>query len=312
MAKFVLDTNIFYKISENPQKRNKRVRDLQEIKENLILTPMNILEIANCDGSNEDYYKRKRAMSVLEDIGANIYLDSSDEVISKAYGVPVTNKFTNDELRRIVFALCNSKSFSDLKNGVDDIENRRTIKLNIELLNEWKKKARSFFNQKVINGNRDIQMEIKQKIEVQDSSMGKKLFRGMKRKEIIKAISSISVYAYMIIGLAERSGLIQANVYEEICNNFDVVQFESTLSVALEHYDDSLEDYITTYLIYRYKTLYGKHPEKNDLFDLEFFAYLNVIEDSKFVTGENLWTIIDSEYQLGKVMSYNTFQNEFM
>lgn len=312
MAKFVLDTNIFYKISENPQKRNKRVRDLQNIKENLILTPMNILEIANCDGSNEDYYKRKRAMNVLEDIGANIYLDSSDEVISKAYGVPVTNKFTNDELRRIGFALCNSKRFSDLKNGVDDIENRRTIKLDIEVLNEWKKNARSFFNQKVIDGNRDIQMEIKQKIEDQDSSMGKKLFRGMKRKAIIKAISSISAYAYMIIGLAERAGLIQANVYEEICNNFDIVQFESTLSDALEHYNDSLEDYITTFLIYRYKTLYGKHPEKNDLFDLEFFTYLNVIEDSKFVTGENLWINIDSEYQLGKVMSYDTFQNEFM
>jgi len=312
MAKFVLDTNIFYKISENPQKRNKRVRDLQEIKENLILTPINILEIANCDGSNEDYYKRKRAMSVLEDVGANIYLDSSDEVISKAYGVPVTNRFTDEELRRIVFALCNSKSFSDLKNGVDDVENRRTIKLNIEVLNEWKKNARKVFNQKVVDGNRDIQIEIKQKLEGQDSSMEKKLFRGMKRKAIIKAISSISVYAYMIIGLAERAGLIQENIYEEICNNFDIVQFESTLSDALEHYDDSLEEYITTYLIYRYKTLYGIHPEKNDLFDLEFFTYLNVIEDSKFVTDENLWINIDLEYQLEKVISYDNFQNEFM
>lgn len=315
MPKYILDTNIFYTISGNKSQRNKIVRKLQDVKQDLIITPLNILEIANFDGSEEDYHKRKAAMNVINDLNVEIYQDSSDEIITKAFGLQPEQAFTQIELQNIIYAVVHSKGLKNFGDGVFKIEGDKItahIRLFPKILNKWKKDARKFFNDKINEGNKEIQKDVKETLEFQNGEMEKRVFRQLKKASILKSINSEIVYAFMLIGLAERAGKLVNKEYEDLVDNFDINKFIRLLTEILEVYDNSLEEYITVYLLYRYKTLYGKHPEKNDLFDLEFFSYLNVIEDSIFVTNEDLWITIDKENELGNVLSYSEFYNTFL
>jgi hypothetical protein len=294
MPKFLLDTNCFYSIS------NKTI-DLNKVKEDdsiILATPLSVLEIAKCKNDEENFKHRKQAMLNLKNISNHILPWTPDYVIEACFGQKSLDEKENKlNIEEIIFCLINSNSYDEAKNGI--LTKNGITKLDFNLLENWKKEFSTSFRNTILKDDKDILAYIEETNRVNYQDMTINEIKKEAKKRYKEIADTDFAHLYMITGLGARAGLYSIEEYENAIdmNNFE--EFIKLTDYALSKYNHFLKSYIKVFLEFRKEKLLNS-PEKNDLFDLEFLVYLDIIEDCVFVTGEPKWVEIGNKINKNK------------
>lgn len=288
MKNYLLDTNCFYDISKGSTHDKKIQRKLNSIKESIVICPIVILEIVNCEPKNSDFVNRKRAMAALLNVKSEIYQDTPDDVISKAFSQKPLQLDNKVDWGEIINTFLLANSYSEAKDGVLDYKNKRTLKLDFELINQWKQSFQEFFINSIQITNKEARQRVKDILSKYDLDK-------LTRKELSELILSNSlegqnVYDYILSGLAVRAGIITEFEYEKLVDANDITTIQEFIVRIKKTYNKTLETYLKVFIHYRRTLLKNSYsPEKNDIFDLDFFSYMDIFSNCFFVTSEKQW-----------------------
>lgn len=304
MSNYLLDTNCFYSISDKVIDLNK----VKSEKSNILSCPLSVFEIARCKNEKEDFDKRKRAMRNLINLTTLFIPKTSDYIIDKSF-----NQKSNEDdfiinCDDIINCLLYSKTYEEAEKGIYFKEKK--ICLKFEELNEWKKELANNFKKLIEQDDRNIIEILKASIREENNDAKEKEIKKLSKIRYKEIIDTDNVYINMITGLSIRTGLIKEDEYNKAFDMNDTSKIIELISLATENYNYSLESYINVYLEFRKEKILNS-PERNDLFDLDFLVYLDVVSDCVFVTNENKWVVIGNNVAKNKFMSKDNFISRF-
>ncbi len=294
MIKHILDTNCFYSLAGNAA-RIKKMKAREPKVATSIIAPLEIARI-----SEKDFEKRQRAMKALVDCETVIIRENPDSVVRRAFGMdPYQDDRSVDVLIR---AVTEARDFKEATQGFFSPIDKGIVKLHPERIVDWKKELSSHFSQAVVNGNkgmRDLFLSEVEKLNLGWNERQEKSF-----VEVLNAMSSQEALEreYAIMGLAIRAGALE---FESAMKALSTGTGEQLRKQAVDMYNGLLDGFIKVYQEYQSRmSKRGTQPEKNALFDMEFFLHLDAHGSPlTFVTQEDLWVEVGREALPGRVIS---------
>jgi hypothetical protein len=294
MSTYLLDTNCFYAVSKNTSKQQK----LRSMESNVTTSGLAVLEIARISRKPGDFEKRKMAMKALYFINPLIHQKTPDDIVARAFGQPEPQIETID-YNSIIRTLLLAKSYVNLIDGVVDPLYRRIYKINPDVLHEWKRSVSSYFTNAVVFGNKKM-------IEMLVTYLGEKygILNQKEKRLLSKHLTAMSsqhekAFSFTLAGLSVRAGL---HTEEQLNHALLSNTIEDLVESAKCKYDGSLDSYVKMYLSFQKYLSPGRTPEKNALFDLEFFLHLDAHgAPYTFVTTELLWLELGKSALPGRV-----------
>lgn len=291
MNKYLLDANCFYSVSNNQTKKEK----LFEIRNQLVISPISILEICRVDKAKE-YIKRKRTLEALKFINVEILQETPDDLVARAFGQPEPQNSGNQvDWKQMINVFLQTKNYDELMK-----------RFNLKLLSNWKKENSQWFTQEIVSGNKT---ERTANIKELTEKFKEKDVKEIKELSTIKAQeSSIGKEGYYatLCGLSVRAGL---NSSEDLKNSTkDGIINKEFVRKPFLSYNDNLESFIKMYQGFHFEMSQpGRTPERNALFDLDYFLYLDIYEDKfNFVTTEDFLITVGEKSIPGRVVSLDS------
>jgi len=302
MPHFLFDTNCFYSVSGSTIKQS-HLAGFDPKPSTSIIAPLEILKIS--DDAN-DFDRRKNAIQALNAIGTNILAENPDSIIRRAFGLPaITETIPIDTMIR---ALTLANSYGEATTRVSDFENNVFITLHPARIKEWKDDLSAYFTQAVVVGNKGMQSLFLNRLKQLHPDANE---RGL--KNVSKSLNALSTEHQhsrnnAIAGLSVRAGLFTEQQLTEALQNDGMGQL---IQEAVARYNGLVDSYITMYLAFQKKMSDGRTPERNALFDLEFFTHLDAHGRSfTFVTTEDLWLELGNDALNGRVIHLDTLLSQ--
>jgi len=304
MANYLLDTSCFYSISN-------KVIDLNKVKldnSNILACPLSVFEIAKCENNQADFDQRKRAMSNLKNIITLFVPKSSDYIFDKSYSQKSDEDNFIINCDDIINCLLNSNTYDEAEKGIQ--YNGKLIRIDFKALREWKKELSDNFKTTLENSDKKIIGIIKTHIKEINKDLTEKDIKRQSKVRYKEIADMDEIYVLMVTELSIRAGLIDINEYNKAIEYDNKIKLNEFIHRAFNNYKYSLESYIKVYLEFRKEKILNS-PEKNDLFDLDFMVYLDVIGDCIFVIKEDKWVNIGNRVTDNKFISKDDFINKF-
>jgi hypothetical protein len=300
MPHYLFDTNCFYAVSGNKSKQ-KHLAAFDPKPSTSIIAPLEILKI-----SEDEFDKRKNAIQALTAIGTNILAENPDSIIRRAFGLPaIAETIPIDTMIR---ALTLANTYEEATTRVSDFENNVFITLHPARIEEWKEQLSAHFTPAVVTGNKGMQSLFLDRLKQLHPDANE---RGLKKiSSFLNGLSTEHEHSRKnaIAGLSVRAGLFTEQQLFEALQNDRMEQF---IQQAVARYNGLVDSYITMYLAFQKKMSDGRTPERNALFDLEFFTHLDAHGVSfTFVTTEDLWLELGNSAINGRVIHLNTLFNQ--
>lgn len=298
MPSHLFDTNCFYAISANRKKR-EHLRALDNPVSTSIIAPLEILRISD---DAKDFRKRKSAMEALDYVRANILLESPDSIIRRSFGLPPEE--SPIPLAPMIRALLLASSYHEAVSGVTDIQNAQIIKLHPTKIKEWKSDLSSFFTEAVVAGNKQMLQIFLEQL--------KKLYPEVTERDLKLVSKELTAHSSQkehskrnaLVGLATRVGLFTV---EQLTDALIHDKMNALLDQAFAKYNGLIDPYVTMYLAFQKQMSDGRTPERNALFDLEFFTHLNAHDKEYiFVTTEPFWIEQGKQHLPGRVVTLDS------
>jgi len=302
MFDYIFDTNCFYAVSANKD-RQKELKTFTPLPSTSIIAPLEILKISD---DADDFYKRKRAIDTLTAIGTRILSESPDSIIRRAFDLPAITETI--PIKTMIQALTLANSYNEATAGVNDFENNVVIKLHPAKIKEWKNDLSSYFTQAVVSGNKKMQSVFLDRLKElhPDAKV-----RGLKKiSKNLTALSSEQLHSRnnAIAGLSVRAGLFTV---QQLTDALRYNEMEELIQNAVARYNGLVDSYISMYLAFQKKMSDGRTPERNTLFDLEFFTHLDTEGvNYTFVTTEDLWLELGEQALPNRIVHLDTLFND--
>ncbi|MGA3286364.1 MAG: hypothetical protein ABSD46_02945 [Bacteroidota bacterium] len=302
MSDYIFDTNCFYAVSTNND-RQKKLKAFTPPPSTSIIAPLEIIKIS--DDAN-DFCKRKRAIDTLTTIGTTILSENPESIIRQAFGLPAITEAI--PIEKMIRALTLANSYDEATTGVKDFKNNVIIKLHPAKIKEWKNDLSSYFTQAVVSGNKKMQSVFLDRLKELHPDAKE---RGLKKiSKNLTALSNEQLHSRnnAIAGLSVRAGLFTVQQLTDALQNNGM---EELIQKAVARYNGLVDSYISMYLAFQKKMSDGRTPERNTLFDLEFFTHLDTEGvNYTFVTTEYLWLELGEQALPNRIVHLDTLFND--
>lgn len=295
MSAYLLDTSCFYSVSKNSLKQQK----LRSMGSELATSLVAVMEIARITRKPGDFNRRKRAMKALDFISPLIHQRTPDDIVAKAFGQPEPQTEPID-YRAIMRAIILADSYEEAIRGVTDHQQGVTVKIKPELLTEWKQSTSSYFVDTVVSGNERTREIFLNQLQERNPGLNERQLKSLSQELTRMTSRREEAYLYTLVGLSFRAGL---HTESELIQAISSREINNLTQSAKLKYDGSLESYIKIYLAFQEHVSNGRTPERNALFDLEFFLHLDAHNVKyTFVTTEKLWIELGKSAIPGRVI----------
>lgn len=301
---YIFDTNCFYHFNKNKIDLKKVIKS----RANICTTPISIIEILKIE-DKKGFKKRRNAMINLVDLTTRPINDTPDDIFSLSFGLEHPQKDKPVNWGEIISTMVSAKNYEELLDGVKIGKNKISLKTGVIV--NWKKEESNIFIDRFIQSDLEQLNEIKNKIRKKENITDeKKLIKKAKIrfKEILKMDVT---YCSVITGLSVRAGLITEEEYITALKDETMKKFDELMRKAVMQYNFSLETYIKIFLQYR-NDFCGQIPHRNDIYDLDFLTYLDIIKNSVLVTTEKKkWITIAEKVCTGKLIHVDDFYRKY-
>lgn len=280
---YLFDTSCFYAVARNSLRQNA----LTAMRPRIKTSPLAVFEIANLRKGPKDFAKRRAAMLALINSRAEVLRDSPDDAVAAAFGMPKPSggKF---DVKHAIRTLALAQRYEDAISGVYDHAYRVKRSLPVDALEEWKREEALRFATEILAGNSDYR-----------SLLGTSPLESPEAEDRMWK-SDFPRHA-TLVGLAVRAGLLRQYASESADVTEAAAKFAEGFDVL---YKGTLEPFVCAYVAYRRRLTPGQEPERNALFDLEFFLHMDSYDPHlSLVTQETIWQEIGQQVLPGRVLS---------
>ena len=295
---YLLDASCFRAVGGNTCKQEA----LRSAGDSMTTSILAVVEISNVKPTERDFEKRKAAMRALTSLCPKIIGESPDDIVAAAFGMhrPSDTAFVSLDIAR-TFEL--ASSYDQALAGVVDRRYGVRRKLNPAAAAEWKKRVHEAFANAIRRGNKDAREFLNDSRSLRDILGVADVPAEYTGKTDVLFDSPVA-HCLTLMGLAMRAGLLR-ECEERNNGDFPAAAFEF-VPLVLKRYNGKLESYIRMALAYRKWLAPGREPERNAVFDLEYFLHLDAHDiNYTFVTTEKKWNQFGADALPGRVMALN-------
>jgi hypothetical protein len=275
---YFLDTNCFYCRS------GAELASLVQDGSSITTTSLAPLEIACCIHADE-FQRRKKAMRALRDSGVVIHPQDGDIAVKMAFGLASVHLETSIPYRRFIDAMCSSMGCSEYQK-----------KVNVFELELWKDSQGIRFSNLIAEGDRGAKAEMEKHNPT--------LPRAKRRAELGRWYTGSEAHSLNVLALAERAGFLTRNELDKYIFKKSSRKIAKRALRAYTVNRSRLDFYLRLMQRFRLRKLeHGGAPEKNALWDCEFFLFMQPNNANQiFVTKEDFWVDLISEIAPTRVL----------
>lgn len=300
--KYLLDTNCFYAVRKNKVNQDK----FRALSPQITTSIMAIMEIANIERDQKVFLRRKEAMLALSNIEPIVHNITPDDIVAESFGQP-SYKPGSINYEEIIWVITHANNYDHAVNGIIDKKRGIRHRLNPQEIKQWKKHFSDFFVGSMVSGNQKTIEMLIELLKEQGYEGNERELR--KEAKLLNSMVSSHEKArlYTIAGLAVRAKLFTE---EELAEAIETDNMDRFAMEANKKYIGNLEPFIRMYLELQKYISDGRKPEKNSVFDLEFFLHLDAHNTQfTFVTTEDIWIELGSFALPGRVIRLTDLLN---